>query len=191
MSRVAEFPIEPQFLERWSSRAFSGAPLAETVLFQLLEAARWAPSSGNGQPWRFLYALGETTDFGRFHELLDEGNRIWCHRAGALLVVLSERTNDEGKERPTHSFDTGAAWMSFALQGSYLGLVVHGLGGFDRQRTRETLRVPERYAINCMIAVGTPGPVDALPQRLIEREKPSGRRAINSFSFVGNFPDEG
>jgi len=188
MSRVAEHPIDPLFLHRWSPRAMSGAPVARDDLLRLLEAARWAPSSGNGQPWRFAYALAGGPDFPRFFEALVEGNRAWCARAGALLVLASRTVRAGGKPSPTHAFDAGAAWMSFALQGSLMGLVVHAMAGFDGERARAAASVPPELHVNCMIAVGHPGPAEALPESLRAREAPSGRDPVSAFAFEGGFP---
>ncbi len=136
MERIPDYEILPQFVERWSPRAMTGDPVSEAELLRLFEAARWAPSCANSQPWRFVYARAGTPHFNRVFELLSEGNRPWCARAGALIVVLSKKTFDDGRTSPTHSYDTGAAWMSLALQGSAMGLVVHGMAGFDYNRAR-------------------------------------------------------
>jgi nitroreductase len=190
MARVADHPIEPWFLERWSPRAMSGAPVEQDVLSQLFEAARWAPSSGNSQPWRFLYAKAGTPQFGKFFELLMEGNRSWCQRAGALLVVVSKHVTADGKPARTNAFDTGAAWMSLALQGSRLGLVIHGMGGFDYERARADLRVPDTCTVQCMVAVGYPGRTEDLLPHLVPREQPNGRNASTSFVAEGDCPAE-
>ena len=163
----------------------SGDALSYEVLMQLFEAARWAPSSSNGQPWRFVYARAGTDVFARFHDLLAEGNKSWCARAGALVVVISKKVFDNGRPSPTHSYDTGAAWMSLALEGSALGLVVHGMAGFDYERARVELRVPQEYAVEAMFAVGYPGRIDALTDVERLREVPSGRRPVGESVFEG------
>src|SRR5580698_4825450 len=123
MERIPDHEILPMFVERWSPRAMSGEPVSEAKLMRLFEAARWAPSSANAQPWRFAYARAGTPHFERFFNLLVEANRAWCARAGALILVVSKTKNDAGNPLRTHSFDTGAAWMSLALQGWVMGLV--------------------------------------------------------------------
>lgn len=187
MERTADYEIDPLFLERWSPRAMSGEPLRRDDLNRLLEAARWAPSSGNGQPWRFLYALAGTEPFNGFLGLLVDANRAWCVRAGALLVVVSRQTSDTGRPSPTHSFDTGAAWMSLALQGARMGLVVHGMAGFDYDRARVELHVPADYSVEAMIAVGYPGSIEDLPEKYRSREVKSTRKAIGEWAFEGGF----
>jgi nitroreductase len=188
MTRQASSEIEPWFLERWSPRAMAGTALSETELKRLFEAARWAPSSGNAQPWRFLYARANTPQFGTFLGLLVEGNRVWAARAGALLVVLSKQVGEDGKAKRTHSFDAGAAWMSLALQGSRMGLVVHGMEGFDYERARTELNVPTNVTVECMVALGHPGRVEDLPPHLAAREQPSSRNEVTTFAFEGAFP---
>lgn len=188
MTRVAAHPIEEQFLQRWSPRAMSGAPLAEADLWRLLEAARWAPSGGNSQPWRFVYGVAGTPAFERLFGLLVPANQAWCKRAGALFCLVSRQVLDSGRPSSSASLDAGAAWMSLALQASAMGLVVHAMGGYDAARARTELAVPADHKPECMIAVGHPGSVDDLPEDLRAREKPSDRKPIASLVFEGTFP---
>src|SRR5579883_2423915 len=181
MTRHADHDINPQFLRRWSGRAMSGEPISQEDLYRLFEAARWAPSSGNGQPWRFAYARAGTPHFARLLDLLVEGNRVWCVRAGALIVVASATLRGEGKPMRTHSLDTGAAWMSLALQGSEMDLVVHAMEGFDYARAAEVIKLPSDHQVECMIAVGHHGKVEDLPEKLREREKPNDRNPLGDF----------
>lgn len=187
MSRTADHPIDQRFLDRWSPRAMDGNPLSEEDLFRLFEAARWAPSSGNGQPWKYLYAIAGTDHFDTFYNLLLPGNQSWCIRAGALIVVLSRKVSESGRPSPTHSYDTGASWMSFALQASAQGLVAHGMAGFDYEKAREVLEIPDEYHVNAMIAVGYPGNVEQLTEKEQSRETPSNRKSITEFISEGKF----
>lgn len=178
----------PVFRDRWSPRAMSGAPLSEAALMRLFEAARWAPSANNNQPWRFLYARRDSPHFAGFLDLLAPANQRWCAQAGALVVLLSATVSDHhDKPIRTHSLDAGAAWQSLALQGWMDGLVVHGMAGFDAERARSLLAVPERYAVEMMIAIGHPAPLDALPEDLRARETPSDRRALADSVREGPF----
>lgn len=188
--RQPEHPILPLFPRRWSPRAMSGEAIPEGELMRLFESARWAPSSGNGQPWRFLWAGRDGEHWERYFGLLAEANRRWAGQAAVLVVVLS-RTVREGSGKPirTHSFDAGAAWMALALQGSAMGLVIHGMAGFDYERARRELAVPDDFAVEAMIAVGRPGDVDDLPEDLRLRERPSDRRPVAESAFEGGFPD--
>ena len=130
--REPEHDSDPIFHRRWSPRAMSGETLSDDEINTLFEAARWAPSCFNEQPWRFLYARTGTPGWDRFFDLMVEGNQRWAKNAALLVVVISRETFERNDSpSPTHSYDAGAAWQSFALQGSSMGLVVHGMTGFD------------------------------------------------------------
>lgn len=187
-SRAVDAPVERLLVGRWSPRAMSGEPIEQSDLLRLLEAARWAPSASNMQPWRFVYAHRETPAWQPLFDLLNQGNQEWAHRAAVLVLVLSKTTSDrDGTPWVTHAFDAGAAWENLALQGTAQGLVVHGMGGFDRERARTAARVPDEYAVLAMIAVGRPGDPDDLSERQRRREVPSDRRPVREFAFEGVF----
>jgi nitroreductase len=190
MARHPDFEIESLFVERWSPRAMDGRPVTADVLMRLFEAARWAPSGGNGQPWRFAFAIAGTPLFEQFFDLLVEGNRAWCRRAGALVIVGSKSTRAAGKPNRTHALDTGAAWMSLALQGSRLGLVVHGMGGFDDLRAAQVAGAVPGVEIQHMVAIGYPGAADLLSDKDRANEFPNDRKPARSFVAEGRFPDE-
>jgi len=185
--RRPDHDISPLFVNRWSPRAMTGEEISRGDLLRMLEAARWAMSSMNNQPWRFLYALRNTPHWETFFDLLSSGNQAWCRNAAALLAVISKTTFDNGKPARTHSYDAGAAWYSFALQGVMMGFVVHGMQGFSYDRAKEELGVPDGYQVEAMIAVGRPGDADDLPQGLQEREVPSPRKKVEEFAFEGGF----
>ena len=187
-NRVVDHSVLPIFPQRWSPRAMSGETVTEEELNTLFEAARWAPSAYNNQPWRFLYARRDTADWNLFFDLLVEPNKVWCKNAGALLVILSKTTFDfNGKPSRTHSYDAGAAWGYFALQGSASGLVVHGMQGFDYDRARTVLAVPDDYQVEAMAAVGRPGRKEDLPEDLQKREAPSDRKKVDRIAWEGKF----
>lgn len=189
--RVAEHPIAELMLRRWSPRAMSGEAVSEAELMTLFEAARWAPSSGNEQPWRFVYARKGTVYWDEFFSLLGRGNREWCTNAGVLIITLSRKTwEEDDTPNDTHSFDTGAAWENLALHGSILGLVVHGMAGFDYERARELLGVSDAYAIEMMIAIGKRGDSSVLSEKNKAREKPSERKTVDEFAFEGRLPHQ-
>ena len=185
--RQPEYDVNEIFVNRWSPRAMSGEEITEAALFPLLEAARWAPSSNNNQPWRFLYARRNTPYWDTFFNLLAETNQIWAKNAAVLLVVISKTTFDSGKPSRTHSYDAGAAWGSLALQGSQSGLVVHGMQGFDYDKAKEVLQIPDDYQVEAMIAVGKKGNKEELPAYLQEREFPSTRKTISAIVMEGSF----
>ncbi|MDT5270093.1 MAG: hypothetical protein QOH49_2279 [Acidobacteriota bacterium] len=185
---LAQHPVDELFLDRWSPRAMSGEGVTDEELMTLFEAARWAPSSYNNQPWRILYARRETEQWPVFFGLMVEGNQSWAKDAAALLLFVSKETFDfNGKPYPTHSFDTGAAWENLALQSTMLGLVTHGMQGFDYERARTELNIPEGFRVEAMIAVGHPGDPAQLPEPLREREAPSGRKPLSEITCEGAF----
>jgi nitroreductase len=191
--RVADYPIDSQFISRWSPRAFTGEAIPESDLRTIIEAARWAPSASNLQPWRFFYALHGTPDFDTFLDLLVPGNQAWAKNAGALLILASKTTNlPAGSDTPvttrSHSFDTGAAWAYFALEAQRLGWATHAMGGFDVARTGPALNLPEDYRPEAAIAVGRKCDPSILPENLRAREIPNGRKPQSEFTFKGGFP---
>jgi nitroreductase len=186
--RKVENGVNELFVNRWSARAMSGEKVSKKDLMSLFEAARWAPSSSNEQPWRFIYVLKERKKWKDFFSLLDSGNQTWIKNAGALIVVISKKIwEEDGSINETASFDTGAAWENIALQGSLNGLVIHGLAGFNYQKMREMLNLNEDYKVEMMIAVGKPGKIEDLPDKYKEREKPNGRNELSEFVFEEEF----
>jgi nitroreductase len=184
--RKADYPINSLFLDRWSPRAMSGEPIGETELLTLFEAARWAPSSYNGQPWRILYAHRDTENWPTFFNLLVEFNQTWAKNAAALAVLISKNTFDHNDQPSiTHSFDTGAAWANLALQGTLSGLVIHGMQGFDYEKAKIDLKIPDGYTVEAMAVIGKPGKKEELPEKLQERETPNERRPLSETAFEG------
>ncbi len=187
--RKPEHDIDRLFIGRWSPRAMSGEEIPTEQLMSLFEAARWAPSSYNNQPWRFFYARRGTEHWDMFFNLLVEQNRLWAKHAAALIVIVSKETFDyNNKPSRTHSFDTGAAWENLALQGSAMGLVVHGMQGFSYEQARTVLQLPEGYTVEAMAAVGRPGNREDLPPEQQEREFPSGRKSLPEIVREGKYP---
>jgi nitroreductase len=186
--RRADHPIETLFLDRWSPRAMSGEEIPEQELMVLFEAARWAPSSFNNQPWRILYARRGGEHWDTFLGLLVESNKVWAKNAAALLLFVSKTTFDHnGKPSITHTFDTGAAWENLALQGWLKGFVVHGMQGFDYERAKTELKIPDGFTVEAMAAVGKPGSEESLPEELQKREEPSDRRKLADTIREGPF----
>lgn len=186
--RKAHHSIEPLFLKRWSPRALSGASVSEADLHRLFEAARWAPSSYNEQEWRYLYARRETPQWNTFLHILMEANQVWCKDAAALIVVCSKKTfTKTGKPNSVHSFDAGLSAMALLLQAAAMNLVGHGMAGFDRDKARGDLKIPEDYAVEAMIAIGHHGDPDKLPEAYRGGEVPSDRKKISEIAREGAF----
>jgi nitroreductase len=184
--RKPEYEVSPMFTERWSPRAFLDKAVPTDVLYSVLEAAKWAPSAANWQPWRFIIARSET-DREKFHSFINDRNREWCEKAPVIILILSKVTNPDGKANRFHSFDTGAAWANLAMQASMLGLVTHGMGGFDQDKARQLLNIPEDYDIHAVVALGYQGNTEDLPESFQDREKPSERRPLAETVFEGTF----
>jgi flavin reductase (DIM6/NTAB) family NADH-FMN oxidoreductase RutF/nitroreductase len=188
--RFSDRNVAPMFLERWSPRAFAETEIDDQTLLSFFEAARWAPSSMNAQPWRFVYVKRHEPSWGPFLESLSNTNRSWARQAAALVAFVSNKTivfGDKEVDSPTHSFDTGAAWMSFALQANLSGWFTHGMAGFDSDVLRRALEIPPKFRIDAVAAIGKLGDGDTLPEALKVREFPSGRKSLEDLVFRGGF----
>ncbi len=184
-NRKPEYDISPMFIHRWSPRAL-GRDMDEDKLKTLFEAARWAPSSYNNQSWRFIYSTYEDEEFEDFVGLLDEFNESWADSSYALIVLASKKTFDHnGEPSITHSFDTGAAWENFALEAARRGLVAHGMQGFDYEKAKEVLDIPEEFEVEAMIAVGSKEDEESLPEDA--RVAPNGRKDMDEIVSRGSF----
>lgn len=188
MMRKPTYPISEIFLNRWSPRAMSGEPITETQLMTLFEAARWAPSSYNNQPWRFLYSYRDSPYWDLYLNLLVDVNRQWAKNAGALAVLIS-RNRFEFNDKPSrsHSLDAGSAWENLALQGSIMNLVIHGMEGFDYDRAKKELQIPDEYTVEMMIVIGNPADKSVLPVELQERETMNDRKLLSEIVIEGTW----
>lgn len=188
VNRQTSLPVQPFFLSRVSSRAFSDERITEEELLTLFEAARWAPSSYNNQPWRFIYVRRGEENWNLLFDPLVEFNKSWCKRADTLVLVLSRNqfTHNEKPAR-TARFDTGAAWMSLALEAHFQNIIAHGMEGFDYEAVRRNFNIPETYTVEAMIALGKPGSIDTLPEELQEKEIPSLRKPLKEVISKGAF----
>ncbi|KAA3612409.1 MAG: nitroreductase [Planctomycetota bacterium] len=177
-SRSLEAPVADQFPARWSPRAWKDRIPEPESLRSLFEAARWAPSCYNAQPWYFVYSA-DPEALPQFQQLLVEGNQAWANQAPVLGVAFARRRFEHnGKDNAWAQFDTGAACMALALQAHAQGLSVHFMAGFDANRAPEALGVDgEEYQAMAAFAIGYRGDPASLPEDLREREKPSGRKA--------------
>lgn len=191
--RSPDHDIDPLFVERFSPRAFTGEALPESELMRMLEAARWAPSSYNSQPWRFLYALKGDRHWDTFFGLLVPANQKWAADTGAIVFLASNglmKVGDELKPSYSRSFDAGTASMAFQLQAVRQGWHAHGMVGFDHARAPEVLRLPENHRIEAAFAVGRKTAEAGLSEEQKPREAPNGRRPITDFVFAGAFPSD-
>ena len=189
MEKPAEtaYPIHDLIARRWSPRAFDERPVEPEKLKSLFEAARWAPSSNNEQPWRFVVTSRQDTaaEHDCLLACLTERNRQWAFRAPILMLsVASLNFEDDGKLNRHAYHDTGMAVGNLLVQATALGLQVHQMAGFDVQKARETSLIPTGFDPVAMIALGYPGDPAVLPDYLREREmKARERQPIGDFVF--------
>ena len=185
-----QYPIHDLLRHRWSPRAFDDRPIEPEKLRSLFEAARWAPSSNNGQPWRFIAATKEhKTEYDRLFNCLVEGNQKWAYRAPVLILSVASLNFEDDAKPNRHAFhDTGMAVENLVLQATALGLAAHQMAGFDVEKARADLQIPLGYEPVAMIAVGYPGDLASLPDRLREREQqPRSRQPISEWTFSGQW----
>ncbi|ESQ76028.1 nitroreductase family protein [Asticcacaulis sp. AC402] len=184
-TRQATRDILPMFTQRWSPRAFTDQTVTEDQILTLLEAARWAPSASNLQPWRFIYGLKGEPEFDSLLSLLIPFNEDWAKRSAALIFVVSVKSFDGVRPVATHSFDAGAAWMSLALQANSMGLVAHGMGGLEFEKAPLILGLNENLKLEAGIAIGYQGDPATLSESLQSRESPSTRQPLSDMAFKG------
>ena len=180
-----QYPIHDLLRRRWSPRAFDDRPVELETLQSLFEAARWAPSSNNGQPWRFLVAMKENkAEHDRLFNCLVEGNQTWSHRAPVLLLSVAALQFEDGSPNRHALHDTGMAAENLTLQATALGLVAHQMAGFDIDRARADCRIPDGYEPVAMMAVGYPGDPALLSDHLRAREvQPRVRKPFTKFVY--------
>ena len=189
-TRIPEYPIEQIFLDRWSPRALSPEPITQAQLMSLFEAAKWAASSFNNQPWRFIYTEHKSHQFNTLLSTMNAYNHAWAQQASVLVLVLSYRFFEKNKQpSSSHSFDTGAACQNLALQASLEHIACHIIEGFDKEATRTHIKIPNDYAIEVLIALGKPRDPSALPEQLQSREKPSDRKKLHEIVFKDVFSE--
>lgn len=184
----ADHPVHELLKKRWSPRAFADRSLKRDSLHQLFEAARWAPSSYNEQPWYFVIARREQTDeFEAILRCLVEGNRIWAKSAPLLGIAVARLTFvRNGKPNPHAVYDLGQAVAHLTFAATDLGLFVHQMAGFDPVSAQEALRIPEGFAPITAFAVGYLGNPDDLPAPLQQMERtPRQRKPAHNFVFSG------
>jgi nitroreductase len=184
----ASYPIHNLIGERWSPRAFTDRPVEREKLYSILEAARWAASSSNQQPWNFIVATKENADdHERMVAILWDRNIRWAKYAPVLILVVAKLYDRPGKEYASF-YDVGMAVGNLVTQAVDLGLVTHQMGGFDPDKAREILGIPQGYLPLAVIALGYPGTLEMLPDDLRERElAPRSRKPLEEFVFEGRW----
>lgn len=190
MNRTTDTALDPLFLNRWSPRAFDGSMIDQADLMTMLDAARWAPSAFNYQPWRLLYAVRGDANWDRFLGLLIPFNQSWAKDASILIFIVSDTmmVNAHG-ESPlhSHSFDAGAAWAQLGLQANMLGYHAHGMTGIEFDKIPAELAIPDRFRVEAAVAIGRKADPEVLPEGLRAKEIPSDRKPMDQIAFAGNF----
>ncbi len=188
-SSIIEQPLVDVIFQRKSSRAYAETLIEPDKIQALFEAARWAPSSSNEQPWSYIYATKDQQElWGKLFDTLMDGNKIWAERAPLLILSMIRKNSfSNGKLNPSAKYDLGAANAFLSLQATHLGLNVHQMGGFDREKAKLNLNIPDTHEATVMIAIGYLGNVELLPAFLQEREV-APRSRYTKETFVMNSP---
>ncbi len=188
--RTAHPKIEKLIIDRWSPRAFDGSEMPQEDLDVIFEAAGWAPSAYNVQPWTFLYARKGDANWDLFLSQLVEFNQGWAKEASVLVYVVSDRlmrAESGASDNHSHSFDAGAAWALAALQAQALGYHTHGMTGIKFGEAEKALGIPDDYRLEAAFVIGRKGARESLPEFLQEREAPSGRKPLAEIARAGRF----
>ena len=183
------FPVHDLIRHRWSPRAFSDKPVDREILASLFEAARWAPSSNNEQPWAYFVATKDNAeDFAKMVSVLVEFNADWAKNAPVLLLAVSRLKFPNGNPNRNAFYDTGAATALLSVEATARGLAVHQMAGFDPAKAKQVFEIPEDCESIAAIAVGFPGDPNSLSQKLQDRENaPRTRKPLTEFVMSGRW----
>lgn len=183
------FPVHNLIRERWSPRAFASKSVEPAVLASLFEAARWAPSSNNEQPWAYLVATKDDTEnFAKTLRVLVEFNAAWAKEAPVLMIAVSRLNFQNGTPNRNAFYDTGAATALLSVEATARGLAVHQMAGFDHDKAKKVFEIPEDCEPIAAIAIGYPGDPNSLPEKLRDREvAPRTRKPLSEFVMSGRW----
>ncbi len=192
-NRVFTYDVLPLIQERWSSRAFDQTrELSGEDMRALLEAASYAPSCFNEQPWRYIVARRDTEVFDAIYETLTPGNQAWAGYSDVLLITLADQHfGYNGKPNPFHIFDAGTAWGYLSLEAQARDILAHCMGGFDKTLLRETLDIPQNTDIISLVALGYYGSPDYLPEDIQAKEVPAPRKPITDLVITTKLRSKG
>ena len=185
-----DVPVHELITNRWSPRAFAEKPVSSEVLRALFEAARWAPSSNNEQPWAYFVATkGDAENYAKMLGVLVEFNANWAKQAPVLaLSVAHVKMQRDGKPNRVALHDVGSATSQLTLEANSRGLQVHQMAGFDAEKARQTFAIPLDWEPVAGIALGYPGDPESLPEKLRERElAPRTRKPLSEFVMTGGW----
>lgn len=178
------YKVEELISKRWSARAFSDKQITQDEVLTLIEAASWAPSSINEQPWSYLYSFKGTVGFNKMWDLLSVGNQLWVKEASVLLMCTANKTFSKNGEYNRHYMhDTGMANANLLTQATAMGIYCHILGGYDMVRTEDAFSIPEDKEVVCFIALGYLGDGEKLEEPFKTREvTPRSRKALEDIA---------
>jgi len=182
-----DHPVSEIIARRWSARAFSTRPVEFSKLLSILEAARWAPSSRNEQPWRYIVFTSDNPEMLKKAQSVLKEINDYAKRAPILICAITKKTYSEnGNPNRLHFHDLGAANENMFLEAFNQGLIMHEMGGFDVQKAREIFNVQEDYEVGIMIAIGYQDTYHVLPDRLREKAfTPRVRKPLSEIAFIG------
>jgi len=185
----SNYNIHPLIKKRWSPRAFSSSPVDNEILLRLFEAARWAPSGSNQQPWRFIVGFRGDDTYERIMDTLVEFNQLWAQHAPVLILSLGRKVmNDKDKINPSYNYDVGQAVSQLSLQATAENLFVHQMGGFDAKQAVQLFNIPAQYKPETVIAIGYPGDYKILHENLQKLELAERKRfSLDDLVFSGKF----
>lgn len=184
--RRSHSKVHPLFLNRWSPRSYSEEAVGEEDLNTILEAASWAPSASNEQPWRFIIARTEE-EKEVFNQFINPRNLLWSTKAPVLILLASKNNKVNNDPNIYHDFDAGAAWSNLSLQASILGLSTRAIGGFDKEKAKAVLNIPKDVDLHVVIALGYKGDTKSLHVDFQHLEKPNTRRSVKDNIIPINF----
>ena len=187
---TTDYPVHELIRGRWSPRAFADQPIAPEVLRSLFEAARWAPSSANEQPWSFIVATkDDTATHAKLLSTLAESNQVWAKNAPLVGIAVSKLTfARNGNPNRNAFYDTGAAMAYLTMETTSRGLFVHQMGGFDPRKATELFSIPAGWEPIAAFTIGYPGDPQSLPETLRERElSPRTRKPLSEFVMSGSW----
>ncbi len=189
--RKTENEINYLILKRWSPRSFSSEKIDDKDLKSLFEAAKWAPSAYNNQPWRFIYVKNGGAKWKKMFSLLVDFNQAWVNKAAVLVLVISRQIFIHNNQaNPTASFDAGSAWENLAIEAVNRGLIAHAMSGFDFEKAKKSFKIPDNYKVEVMIALGKQGSKSSLSLEMQEKEQPSDRKPLKEIISEGKFDFE-
>lgn len=178
MERTFKSDIMHEIKQRWSARAIDSAKIPKEDILALLEAARYAPSCFNEQPWRFIVAE-EEPKLSKMRSVLSSSNQVWANSAPVLILIASKKIFlSNGKDNYWNMFDAGTAWGYLSLEAQRRGLIAHAMGGFDREAARDVFNISQDINILAVVAVGKYGNKENLPTEFQNREFPGTRKEI-------------